>query len=74
MSDYTPSEVEIIEGATVSEDERRRGIARIRADALREAADSLEHMTTGPLGDDGEEWVRVRDLYGRADLIEEGEL
>ena len=30
---YTPNEQELIEGSTVSEDERRRAIARIKAEA-----------------------------------------
>ena len=34
MSDtYTPNEQELIEGSTVGEDERRRAIARIKAEA-----------------------------------------
>lgn len=33
MGDYTPNEQELIEGSTVSEDERRRAIARIKAEA-----------------------------------------
>lgn len=35
---YTPNEQELIEGSTVGEDERRRAIARIKAEAVREAA------------------------------------
>ena len=46
MGDYTPNEQELIEGSTVSEDERRRAIARIKAEALRglaaEVADALK--------------------------------
>ena len=33
MSEYAPNEQELIEGSTVSEDERRRAIARIKAEA-----------------------------------------
>ena len=33
MSEYTPTEQELIEGSTVSEDERRRAIASIKAEA-----------------------------------------
>ena len=38
MSDYTPTEQELIEGSTVSADERRRAIARIKAEAWDEGA------------------------------------
>ena len=41
---YTPNEQELIEGSTVSADERRRAIARIKADVLREALLSDESV------------------------------
>lgn len=44
--------------------------ARVKAEALQSAADTLDTMTTTSQPGVVVEWVRVRDLYARADLIE----
>ena len=68
---YTPNEQELIEGSTVSADERRRAIARIKADVLREALlsdESVERAAHGihashDRGDWDEELPVVQDEY-----------
>ena len=73
---YVPNEQEIIEGSIASEAEARRGIAKIKADALREAAEESEQITCERHG--GNDWFpsewagQVAGwLEHRADLIEE---
>lgn len=62
---YVPNEQEIIEGSVASEAEARRGIAKIKADALREFVSAAQDLINCS-GDT--RWV-ARAL-ARADLIE----
>ena len=76
MSEYTPNEQELIEGSTVSADERRRAIARIKADVLREARDDLRRRSTNVSSGHAQIGVEaaVDCLDRRADRIEEAGL
>ena len=83
---YTPTEEELAKNATVRDrrvvpltrDERLRGLAKVRADALREAANLVEVQITGYVhGGDFEDGVRsghrnsVHRIRDEADRIEQ---
>ncbi|RBP66410.1 hypothetical protein DFO66_103357 [Brevibacterium sanguinis] len=70
--DYVPTEQDFIDGNVTSPEEARRGLARIKADSLREAADALPE----PVGLHCNSECHAADklaLRIRADGIEKGD-
>lgn len=81
MSEYTPTVEELAKNTTIRDrrvvaltrEERTRGIARVRADALREAADAIS-LVVIPGSDENDNLATAAAqgwLTGRANRIEE---
>lgn len=81
MNEYTPTVEELAKNTTIRDrrvvaltrEERTRGIARVRADALREAADAIS-LVVIPGSDENDNLATAAAqgwLTGRANRIEE---